>query len=59
MVSTKGFRLLSGGTYRVSGTAEKATVKNSCNMIIYQNSKLDLQDGILMETQMSLKGVED
>ncbi|KAF7836038.1 telomerase reverse transcriptase-like [Senna tora] len=29
ITSTNRFKLLNGGTYRVRGTAEKATVKNS------------------------------
>jgi hypothetical protein len=33
MVSTKRFKLLTGGMYKVRGTAEKATVKRSCNIM--------------------------
>ncbi len=33
MASTKRFKLLTGGTQRVKGTAEKANVKNNCNTI--------------------------
>ncbi|CAI9279018.1 unnamed protein product [Lactuca saligna] len=34
MVCTKRFKLLTGGTYRVNGTAEKATAKNKCSILI-------------------------
>jgi hypothetical protein len=33
MVSTKRFKLLIGGMYKVKGTAEKATVKKSCSIL--------------------------
>ncbi|CAA6667319.1 unnamed protein product [Spirodela intermedia] len=40
--STSRLRLLTGGKYSISGAAEKATAKNSCNIILSTSLSLSL-----------------
>lgn len=59
MVPTNRLRLRIGGTYRVRGTAEKATAKNNCNMTLFCRLERERGEGGIGVLGIYLKDLGD